>query len=177
MTSSRSDELSREPPTPTPRFAILRHHVGRAFRREPRCEDATAVQPVHWDWLFQTPMGERLSTWSTEELGSPFPWDETQRYEAIRIADHRLKYLDYEGDIGGDRGTVRRIAEGAIVRFDLGSDLVHFRVKMHSDAFDLYGGLLDLRFERSRLETGADQSSDTLSRWTLGIEKSIEFSE
>ena len=28
------------------------------------------------------------------------------------LFDHRLRYLDYEGDIGGGRGTVRRIESG-----------------------------------------------------------------
>jgi hypothetical protein len=30
------------------------------------------------------------------------------------IADHRLLYLDYEGPISGDRGSVRRVAAGTV---------------------------------------------------------------
>ena len=41
-----------------------------------------------------------------------------QRLEAVRIADHRPAYLTYEGPISGDRGTVRRLARGTVVRLD-----------------------------------------------------------
>ncbi len=33
-----------------------------------------------------------------------------------RLADHRIEYLDYEGEVGGDRGTVTRVEGGT---FDL----------------------------------------------------------
>ena len=32
--------------------------------------------------------------------------------QARRVADHRRSYLDYEGPISGNRGEVRRIADG-----------------------------------------------------------------
>ena len=41
-----------------------------------------------------------------------------QRLEAARIADHRPAYLTYEGPVSGDRGTVRRLARGTVVRLD-----------------------------------------------------------
>ncbi len=38
-----------------------------------------------------------------------------QRVNAERIADHRPAYLDYEGPISGDRGSVRLLSRGSVV--------------------------------------------------------------
>ncbi len=46
--------------------------------------------------------------------------DETARggrIEARRLADHRARYLTYEGPVTDDRGTVTRIAQGRIISF------------------------------------------------------------
>ena len=51
--------------------------------------------------------GGVLRTWALEsppEAGRGIP--------ARQLVDHRLEYLVYEGPISGDRGTVRRVAEG-----------------------------------------------------------------
>jgi hypothetical protein len=48
-----------------------------------------------------------LRTWATEKLPTIG--------EAVigqRLADHRLAYLDYEGEISGGRGRVSRVGEG-----------------------------------------------------------------
>jgi len=34
--------------------------------------------------------------------------------EAVRIGDHRLHYLDYEGPVSGNRGQVRRADRGSV---------------------------------------------------------------
>ena len=63
----------------------------------------------HVDWMIaQDPRGERpLVTFRLEgrldELGGG------QCLRAERIADHRPRYLRYEGPISGDRGSVRRL--------------------------------------------------------------------
>ncbi|MCZ6834507.1 MAG: hypothetical protein O7G85_01920, partial [Planctomycetota bacterium] len=38
-----------------------------------------------------------------------------QSLEAIRLAEHRPAYLDYEGPISGNRGIVTQIAKGDII--------------------------------------------------------------
>ena len=38
-----------------------------------------------------------------------------QRMAAVRIADHRPAYLDYEGPVSDERGSVRRLAWGTVV--------------------------------------------------------------
>ena len=61
---------------------------------------------LHWDLLLER--GESAATWRLLNLptvGLAIP--------AERIGDHRLHYLDIEGAVSGDRGTVIRIASGA----------------------------------------------------------------
>lgn len=60
---------------------------------------------VHWDLMLDT--GEALRTWAIDApivAGRDLP--------ARDLADHRRVYLDYEGEISGNRGTVRRVDRG-----------------------------------------------------------------
>ncbi len=78
-----------------PRFVILRHEMPREHER-----------PSHWDLMFEC--GEALRTWATEaEPGS------AGAIAARRLPDHRPAYLDYEGPVPGDRGSVTRWDEGS----------------------------------------------------------------
>jgi hypothetical protein len=69
-----------------PRFAILRHDT---------------PQGRHFDFLIE--QEGVLKTWSL-----PKPPQLGFEIEAQPLADHRLAYLDYEGPISGDRGSVTR---------------------------------------------------------------------
>lgn len=60
---------------------------------------------LHWDLMLE--VGEGLWTW---RLAAPLPAG--QVVAACRIADHRRVYLDYEGPVSGNRGTVRREDHG-----------------------------------------------------------------
>ena len=68
-----------------PRFVILEH-------------DHPAL---HWDLMLEA--GDVLQTWRLAEPPAP-----GLAIEATALADHRLAYLDYEGPISGNRGTVSR---------------------------------------------------------------------
>ena len=60
---------------------------------------------LHWDLMLE--VGEVLWTWRLDAdpcLGTPC--------RAIRLADHRRSYLEYEGPISGNRGMVKRVAGG-----------------------------------------------------------------
>ena len=86
-----------------PRFVILRHDPGGSYTRDFQRD---ACQP-HWDWMFET--DQTLRTWSTpplSDLGQSFC------VEAKSLADHRLAYLEYEGEVSGNRGWVKRIFSG-----------------------------------------------------------------
>src|SRR6266542_2533231 len=76
---------------PTLRYVVLRHE---------------GIEAPHFDLLFESKLRPeliscRLAQWP------PGPMTLIQR-----IADHRRVYLEYEGPISGDRGTVSRIAAG-----------------------------------------------------------------
>ncbi len=81
-----------------PRFVVLRHEL-----------PAGAPRPSHWDLMFEH-QGVLL-TWATTH--SP---DNAIPVVVERLADHRLVYLDYEGPVAGNRGTVTRWDAG---RYDL----------------------------------------------------------
>lgn len=91
-----------------PRFAILAHD-----------------HPFpHWDFLLED--SECCRTWRL--LSEPRP---SGTVEAERIADHRLHYLDYEGPVSGDRGTVARFDAGT---FEWVSDgLADVEIKLSGD--------------------------------------------
>ena len=77
------------------RFAILRHE---------------GPQGLHWDLLLET--GGTLRTWALPELPA-----EGVEIVCRALPDHRPAYLDYEGEISGQRGSVQRWDHGSY-RFD-----------------------------------------------------------
>jgi hypothetical protein len=77
-----------------PRFVVLRHEFPVDHPRA-----------THWDLMLE--WGTKLRTWALAE--EPFSDVET---EAEPLADHRLEYLDYEGPVSGNRGSVVRWDSG-----------------------------------------------------------------
>ncbi len=74
-----------------PRFVVLQHDSPRG---------------LHWDFLLET--GSLLATWAL-----PLPPSMNHEFPAESLPDHRIDYLEYEGPVSGDRGSV--------VRWDAGS--------------------------------------------------------
>jgi hypothetical protein len=72
---------------------------------------------VHWDFMLEA--GESLKTWAIDE-----PIKAGIELPARQLADHRPAYLTYEGPVSGQRGTVRRIAEGTFRSREWGPDRV-----------------------------------------------------
>jgi hypothetical protein len=72
------------------RYVILRHECPAAY--EPG---------VHWDLMLEA--GNALRTWALAVEPAP-----GIVIAADELPDHRLEYLDYEGPISGNRGTVCR---------------------------------------------------------------------
>jgi hypothetical protein len=92
---------------------------------------------VHWDLLCEE--GEDLRAW---EFSEPIT---VPRQKIIALPAHRRMYLDYQGPISGDRGTVRQVAEGT---FELLQDSpVQWTIRLHGIA--LQG---ELRLSRQTLE-------------------------
>jgi DNA polymerase Ligase (LigD) len=73
-----------------PRFVLLEHRW----------------DGVHWDFMLEH--GEVLRTWA---IDAPVVADAD--LPARALPDHRRIYLEFEGDVSGNRGTVRRVAEGS----------------------------------------------------------------
>ncbi len=92
------------------RFVLLRHG-----------SSAELAKPSHWDFMLEA--DGVLMTWELRRLPSSWSAALQQRAvsspttapttaPAIRLADHRLAYLDYEGPLSGNRGSVRCVDRG-----------------------------------------------------------------
>jgi len=81
-------------PDPLPlRYVVLRHE---------------GIPDPHFDLMFETSPGSALATWRVAV------WPITEIHtDAVALPDHRREYLDYEGPVSNNRGTVRRIAAGS----------------------------------------------------------------
>lgn len=77
---------------------------------------------AHVDWMIApaqpSSVDDRvLVTWRLEEATGRALRDadaSLEVFEAVRIADHRYRYLEYEGEVSGGRGNVRRLGRGAV---------------------------------------------------------------
>lgn len=98
MTVARAAIMGR-----MPRFVLLFHDCPPSFGK-----------PSHWDLMLER--DGALMTWSLTSL--PPHWRQSFERDAagnellvlgaMRLPDHRLAYLDYEGPLSGDRGRVTR---------------------------------------------------------------------
>ncbi|MEE3370599.1 MAG: DNA polymerase ligase N-terminal domain-containing protein [Planctomycetota bacterium] len=80
-----------------PRFVVLHHLAPPAGPRE-----------THWDLMLE--QDGKLETWA---LPAPLTPNSTQPGQ--RLANHRIRYLDYEGPISDNRGSVKRWDWGTYV--------------------------------------------------------------
>lgn len=103
---------------------------------------------THVDWLIaQDPRGrDPLISFRLDRRIDTLA--EGQQLAATRIGDHRPAYLRYEGPVSGDRGTVARLAEGAVLVLEQRSDAWHLEV-----VWDGSGG----RSQRLRLDRPRDR--------------------
>jgi len=85
-----------------PRFVVLQHDH---------------PEGLHWDFMLD--QGDSLATWSL-----PMPPANEHVVAARSLADHRREYLEYEGSVSGDRGTVVRWDEGHFEWIEKGPDRV-----------------------------------------------------
>ncbi len=84
------------------RFVVL-HHEG--------------IDDPHFDLMLETAPGSPLATWR-----SPV-WPIVGKTALLQLEEHRRAYLQYEGEISGGRGSVRRVREGTYtISDDLAGD-------------------------------------------------------
>lgn len=77
-----------------------------------------------------------LATW---RLDRPPTTGDDRPIPAIKIDDHRIAYLDYEGPISGARGSVQRVCSGEVVYAEMTDRIWRFELKGASinDSFQL----------------------------------------
>jgi len=90
--------------------------------------------PTHYDLMLED--GPVLATWQIPVC--PIEIGQTGTISAIKLPDHRRRYLDYEGPVSRDRGEVRLVDKGTYKV--LARDEGLWRVK-------LCGGVLQGTFE------------------------------
>jgi hypothetical protein len=73
---------------------------------------------LHWDLMLEC--GDALRTWRLDRVPTV-----AATISVEPLPDHRLAYLEYEGPVSGDRGTVRRVDAGKFTRLASGSDAVN----------------------------------------------------
>lgn len=73
-----------------PRYVILEHTGTPIYK-----------PGTHWDLMLEA--GEILRTWELEAIPTP-----GRTVMASSLPNHRLEYLDYEGPISNNRGSVRQ---------------------------------------------------------------------
>ena len=93
-----------------PRFVILRHEMPPG-----------GVRGTHFDLMLE--VGGVLRTWLIPELLVP-----GQLIQAEALPDHRLAYLDYEGPVSDNRGSVSRVDEGEYEVLAESAGLWHVRL-------------------------------------------------
>jgi hypothetical protein len=79
-----------------PRFVLLHHQM-----------PPESARLSHWDLMLERDDTGELATWALDELPQP-----QLATAAVRLSDHRADYLDYEGPVSGNRGTVARVDAG-----------------------------------------------------------------
>jgi hypothetical protein len=106
------------------RYVVLRHQVPAASADPASGTFAALGRGDHYDWMFE--VDGHLLTWASDQ------WcDVTQAavMAALPLPPHRLAYLDYEGEISGNRGTVRRVEAGTHRLLDVALDRYTFAVQ------------------------------------------------
>jgi hypothetical protein len=112
-----------------PRFVLVHHECPPGY-----------IKPSHYDFMLE--FSGVLKTWELRKLPNAWCGGETAADEvllATRLADHRIEYLDYEGPVSGDRGTVSRVATG--IFHAIATDDEHIIVELDSS---MYRGAVQL---------------------------------
>jgi hypothetical protein len=74
----------------------------------------------HIDWLIaprpvSDPGARELVTWRLDEaVALLFAGTAAFAFDGVRLPDHRVRYLEYEGEIGAGRGRVDRVRRGEV---------------------------------------------------------------
>jgi hypothetical protein len=122
------------------RFVVLLHET-----------PLDAPRPRHYDLMLERPpLAAGAATLASDALPQLQTWACVEFPElgkctiADELVDHRLAYLDFEGEISGGRGVVRRVAQGTYERLVDSADRVQVRLRGELSSGDPYVGDLTL---------------------------------
>jgi len=76
----------------------------------------TGIDPPHFDLMFETAENSKPATWRCPHW-PPQPGD-----SFTPLGDHRREYLEYQGEISGQRGRVARVAAGTLRSIEPAAD-------------------------------------------------------
>lgn len=76
---------------------------------------------LHWDFMLES--DDVLLTWRLDCIP-----DKAGEIAALSLPDHRMAYLDYEGPISGNRGSVLRVDRGNFEWLVSEDDIVSVRL-------------------------------------------------
>ena len=119
------------------RFVVLRHET-----------PAESSRADHFDLMLE--QDACLATWEIHQ------WPPAGTQKATRLADHRLEYLQFEGEIASGVGHVHRVCTGT---FDL------TKLNENDWVVNMSG-----RTFRGVVHLTRSQKSDDPQRWTLSFE-------
>ncbi len=98
-----------------PRFVILLH------RPAPNSNES-----LHYDFMLEVTAEGSLATWRWNTI----PTDSSD-FTGIPLTAHRLEYLEYEGEVSGNRGSVQRKVQGAYSP-EIRSELTEWTIRLSS---------------------------------------------
>lgn len=90
---------------------------------------------LHWDFMLER--DDVLLTWRLDCIPN-----DAAEIAAVSLPDHRAAYLDYEGPVSGDRGSVSRIDRGYYERLEFEDAKV--RVRLQGDRLNGTAQLLKI---------------------------------
>ena len=96
-----------------PRYVILLHEM-----------PANSDRPTHFDLMLEE--NGVLRSWAMDRMPAP-----DELVSAQQLDDHRLAYLDFEGQVSGNRGRVSRVAAGMYELTD--ESKVEITVRLHGE--------------------------------------------
>lgn len=76
---------------------------------------------IHFDLMIEGQSS--LKTWQLTKMLEP------GLQPATSLPDHRLEYLAYEGPISGNRGAVKRVAEGTFTMLEKSDELLEVELE------------------------------------------------
>lgn len=101
-----------------------------------------APDNLHYDWLIEdpnlpNPKAPNAGLWTARILSPPHHWPHLGRFTLQTLPPHRRLYLHYQGPISGNRGRVRRIAQGHCLVYCWSPSRIVLTLRLNHSKLDL----------------------------------------